>query len=82
MADPVGVRRLTDQEGQRLQKTLFQRGERCGRRRIDVVVGLVAAGHTHPGMLPNLAEVSRPDGSRPRADAVAVIDTSGLTHSS
>ncbi|MFI5895672.1 hypothetical protein ACIA5D_36810 [Actinoplanes sp. NPDC051513] len=45
-------------------KTFFQRSKRHGQRRIDAVAGLVSAGRTHPGMLPNLAEVTRPDGSR------------------
>jgi hypothetical protein len=45
-------------------KTFFQRGKRRGRRCIDAVASVVAAGRTHPWMLPNLAEGSRPDGSR------------------
>ncbi|GLH98847.1 hypothetical protein [Phytohabitans aurantiacus] len=44
--------------------TFFQHGRPAGRRRRDAVAALVAAGCTHAGLLPDLTEVTRPDGSR------------------
>lgn len=44
--------------------TFFQRGKRHGQRRVDAVARLAATGRAHPGILPNLVEVTRPDGSR------------------
>jgi len=44
--------------------SFFQAGTPAGERRRDMVAAVVATGRRHPGLLPDLAVVTRPDGSR------------------
>ncbi|MBM0274025.1 hypothetical protein JM949_00385 [Micromonospora sp. STR1s_6] len=44
--------------------TFFRPGKPHGQSRRDALAGLIADGRCHPGLLPDLAMVTRPDGSR------------------